>query len=93
MDPDANTPSRQNAGSAAAADLILLRNKLLALSYRCPKGHYTANCPFPKLAGLTHATRESTLRRLGEPELRRSCDLVPECAGPAEPRQAGSPEP
>jgi hypothetical protein len=63
-----------------------LREALLGLTYRCPKGGYTAGCPFEQLKGLGHSSREGVFARIDGDGLRRLFDLVPSCVCPADHR-------
>lgn len=66
----------------------VLSEKLLGLTYACPKGRYEAQCPFILLAGLSHSSREAVLKRMSRDELIGLFDLVPACRCPADPRHA-----
>ncbi len=63
-----------------------LREKILALTYACPRGEYLASCPFQRLRGLSHDSRRTTLARLNREELLRLFELVPACNCPMDPR-------
>ena len=65
-----------------------LREKLLSLTYRCPKGNYTPRCPFSMLNGLSDTSRRVVFARMSYTEMSTLFDLLPECACPADPRRA-----
>lgn len=63
-----------------------LRDKILALTYKCPRGEYTPACPFSMLKGLSHESRRNTLSPLGYPDMVRLFDLAHNCQCPEDPR-------
>lgn len=63
-----------------------LREKLLVLTYECPKGRHTPQCPFGVLAGLSHESRKSVIDRMSAADLVHLFDLVSTCSCPADPR-------
>lgn len=63
------------------------REIFLALTYRCPKGAYRADCPFRCLNGLSHSSRADIYDRGGHTSLASFFKLVPECACPENPEQ------
>ena len=66
--------------------LEALREKILALTYKCPKGAYAADCPFAIIKGLSHQSRRSTLGQMGREDLLRLFGLPTACACPEDPR-------
>lgn len=64
---------------------IALREKLLALTYSCPKGQYAPRCPFAMLSGLSHDSRKCVLDGMSHDRLLHLFELVPTCACPADP--------
>ena len=64
-----------------------LREKLQPLTDVCPKGNYTADCPFGLLGGMNHDTRNSVFERMNHDELLRLFDLPSDCDCPADPRK------
>lgn len=63
-----------------------LRDKIIGLTYQCPRGEYTPDCAFGILKGLSHESRRSTLEPLSYAELVRLFDLVSSCRCPVDPR-------
>ena len=70
--------------------LRLLREQLLQLTYRCPKGTYVGPCPFGKFSGVSHGSRQSMLARLSKQELTDLFDLASGCRCPDDPRNEKS---
>lgn len=64
---------------------VALREKLLALTYSCPKGRYASRCPFAMLSGLSHDSRKTVLDGMSHDRLLDLFKLVPTCACPADP--------
>ena len=63
-----------------------LREKLLALTYACPKAKYTPDCPFCVCGGLRYDSRRVGGLRLNHEQLLQLFDLPAGCACPADPR-------
>ncbi len=66
--------------------LNVLREQILGLTYKCPKGAYTGDCPFGILRGLSHESRRSTLAQMDRENLLNLFDLPLTCACLADPR-------
>jgi hypothetical protein len=66
--------------------LEALREKILALTYKCPKETYAADCPFAIIKGLSHQSRRSTLGHMSREDLLKLFDLPGACACPEDPR-------
>jgi hypothetical protein len=64
-----------------------LREKMISLTYACPKGEYVPTCPFGILRGLSHPSRKELLARLNQGELLKLFELSTDCRCPADPRQ------
>lgn len=75
----------------AEALAVRLRHATLLLTYRCPAAGYTPNCPFGKLQGVSHASRESLLAGMDYDQLLQLFDLAHPCACPADPRWTRDP--
>ena len=78
-----STGANMNENDPAAR----LREKILSLTYDCPKAQYVSGCPFGILGGLSHATRKVALDRMSYGELERLFELTVDCACPADPRK------
>lgn len=63
-----------------------LREKVLTLTYLCPRGKYVADCPFCALGGLSHESRKKLLARMSAEQLLQLFDLPGECKCPDDPR-------
>lgn len=70
-----------------------LRERIVALTYQCPKGAYVPRCPFATLKGLSDLSRRSILGNLNYTTLAGLFDLAPTCSCPADPglREQGAP--
>jgi hypothetical protein len=68
----------------ATADL---REKILGLTYVCPKGEYTTDCPFAVLKGLSRDSRITLLAQMDRGRLLGLFDLPSSCACLADPRK------
>jgi hypothetical protein len=55
------------------------------LCISCPKGCYTRNCPFQKLAGLTRSTRRSLFCEMHPEQYRHLFALATDCSCPRDP--------
>lgn len=81
------TPRPPPGSELAEALAQRLRDAMLLLTYRCPGAGYTPACPFGKLQGVSHASRESLLAGMDYDQLLRLFDLAAPCACPADPRR------
>jgi hypothetical protein len=64
-----------------------LREKILELTYVCPKGEYTGDCPFVMLKGLSPDSRVTLLAQMDRERLIGLFNLPSSCACLADPRK------
>ena len=66
-----------------AGDKILpsLVHDLDSISTECPKGKYTAKCPFQKLSGLSRDSRRSIFTQMSLVQVTQLFALATDCDG------------
>lgn len=84
----ADHPHDQGPSAISSSQVEKLRAVLLSLTYQCPRGTYTADCPFQILKGLTHQSRQDYLARMDDPSLLALFEMPLSCRCPADPRNA-----
>lgn len=71
--------------------LCVLRERLMSVTYRCPKEGYVSNCPFRIIAGLSHESRRALFEGLDETRVLKLLDLAQPCVCPIDPRTCSGP--